>query len=375
MIVSILSEHFQKKLLFANHAISNRSQLPILLNFLLVAKKGTLSVNATDLEIGIITESPANIQEEGEVAVSAKTFLELIQTIPQQKITLSTIKEGLELKGEKIKTVFQTIPAADFPKLYEEKGREILSIDEKEMERVFSRTVFSTSTDSSRPALTGVLLKRTSGEKDFIAVTTDGYRLSFIKKSLGKEKKHGSAEDLSLIIPSRVIREVILMGKESGEIRAFVSKEKNQIIFSQNETTIVGRLIEAEYPQYEKIIPKDHSTKSVFDKEEMKSAVKACYIFARETANIVKMSILRDKIVVSANAPAVGDNSIEVSCKTEGEENEVAFNARYLLDLFLNTEAEDMSFEMTGPLNPGVFRIIGDNSFFHLIMPIRIQQG
>ena len=135
----------------------------------------------------------------------------------------------------------------------------------------------------------------------------------------------------------------------------------------------MGRLIEAEFPNYEKIIPTDFSTKTVFEKESLQKAIKTSYVFARQTASILKLSIKKDKIVVSANAPSVGSNTIEVDAKTTGEENEIAFNARYLLDLLSNIDADEMSYEMTGPLNPGVFKIVGDTSFLHLIMPIRVQ--
>lgn len=375
MIVSLLSENLQKKLLFVSHAVSSRSQLPILLNFLIEAKKGVLKISATDLEIGITTEISARVQEEGTTTVLAKTFLELMGTIPQEKITLSATKGGLGLRGEKIKTVFQTVQPEEFPSLFGEKGEETLRLKEKEAEKIFSKIIFAAGVDTSRPALTGVLIKNDKEKKNsFVLVSTDGYRLSFVRQTLEKGEQKEQKEGISLLVPSRVIREVILMGKEAGEIKIYVSKEKNQIIFSQNGTTLVGRLIEAEFPAYEKIIPEDYSTKTTFDCEELRNAVKACYIFARETANIVKLSVLKDKIVVSANAPSVGENSIEIDAKTEGEENEVAFNARYLLDLFANIEEETMSFEMTGPLSPGVFRIIGEDSFFHLIMPIRIQQ-
>jgi DNA polymerase-3 subunit beta len=161
---------------------------------------------------------------------------------------------------------------------------------------------------------------------------------------------------------------------EPEDVGVFVSKEKNQIIFSQNDTTLIGRLIEAEFPNYEKIIPADFSTKTIFDKDALQKAIKGAYVFARQTAGIIKLSIQKNKIVISANAPSIGKNKIEVEAKTTGEENEIAFNARYLLDFLSNGTSETMSFEMNGPLNPGVFKETNDPSFMHLIMPIRVQQ-
>ena len=379
MRVSLLSEHLQKKILFVNHAISARSQLPILLNFLITATKGKLSISATDLEVGIITDVPAKIDGEGSVTVPAKTFTELTGTIPLDKITLETQEEGLVLTGEKTKTVFQTSPAEEFPKLYEEKGRQVLTLKKETISKDFSKVVFAASPDSERPALSGVLIKE--GKDGFSLVATDGYRLSLKKHALKNVKKNpparGTEGPISLLVPSRVIRELIQMEKdvEGGDVMVYSSAEKNQIIFSTSDTTLIGRLIEAEFPNYEKIIPQDSSTKTVFQREDIQRAIKAGYVFARQTAGIIKISIKKDKIIVSANAPSVGKNTIEVDAKTTGEENDIAFNARYLLDFLSNTTSEEISFEMTGPLNPGVFREEDDSSFLHLIMPIRVQES
>jgi len=374
MKVSLISDNLQKKILFVNHAISTRSQLPTLLNFLIEAKEGKLKISATDLEIGITTETTAKTEEEGETTVPAKTFVELIGMIPSGKITLETTTEGLLLKGENEENVFQTTPTDDFPKLYEDKGQHLMTLNKETLGKDFSKVVFAASPDSERPALSGVLVK---SEKDgFLLVATDGYRLSLKKHGLQSAKKK-QTEDVSLIVPSRVVRELVQMEKdvEAGDVDVFVSKEKNQIIFFQGDTTLIGRLIEAEFPNYEKIIPADFSTKTIFDKDALQKAIKAAYVFARQTAGIIKLSIQKNKIIISANAPSVGKNQIEVEAKTTGEENEIAFNARYLLDFLANTDSETVSFEMNGPLNPGVFKEIDDPSFMHLIMPIRVQEG
>ena len=136
---------------------------------------------------------------------------------------------------------------------------------------------------------------------------------------------------------------------------------------------LIGRLIEAEFPNYEKILPTTYSTKIFFDREEMQKAIKVCSLFARDAGNIIKLSLSKDKTVISAHAASLGEHVVEVESRLEGEEKEIAFNAKYLLDLFGNIDAEHMTFEMTGPLNPGIFKIDGDLSFLHMIMPIRTQ--
>lgn len=370
MKFSILAENVNKKLPFIAHAVSSRSQLTSLLNFLISVKDKELIISATDLEIGISGKIPANIDEEGETTVPAKTLLELFSNIQKGKVDISTDGETLQLKTQTIKTQMQTQSAKDFPTLYEEKGEEWMTFDKAQLEKDMRMVVFAASQDSGRPALSGVFFGGKDKEKTVVA--TDGYRLS-LKKIPASAKKEAGEEKKKILIPSRLIRELVSL-KEEGEVHLFVSEGKNQVVFSQGDTDLVGRLIEAEFPDYEKIIPADFSTRAVFGKKEMQDAVKTCWVFAKETSGIVKFSIGKNKITVSASTPSVGQGSVDVEAKVEGEENEIAFNGRYVMELFSNIDEEMVAFEMAGPLNAGVFKIENDNTFLHLIMPIRVQE-
>jgi len=370
MEVLFLSENIKKKLSFVNHAISAKSQLPILSNFLLKSQKGKLYICATDLEIGIEESMPANVGEEGEITVPARSFSEFISGIQEEKIKLYTKEKKLFLETEKTKAVFQTMLSEDFPKLYEDKGVKLGSIKKEEAVENIKKVVFAASQESERPALSGVLFKK---EKKgyFSLVATDGYRLS-LKRSFSFVQEKERAEGGDFLIPVRLIRELLSL-RNGSEINIYSSEKNNQIIFFQEETILVGRLIEAEFPNYEKIIPVDFSSRAMMDREEFQYAVKASSVFARETTNIIKLSLEKNKVVVSASAPSVGESAVDIEAKTEGEENEIAFNARYLLEFLTNVDSEKIIFEMTGPLNPGVFKLGDDKDFLHIIMPIRIQ--
>jgi DNA polymerase III subunit beta len=369
MKIRVLTSNLQKKLSFANHAISAKSQLPILLTFLLEATNDTLRIKSTDLEIGIELELPAEIDEEGSLAVPAKTFTELIASLPEDTITLES-KEGLlEVMSKRTKSIFQTMNKDEFPRLYDEKGEKVTTLSHETLKKGFASVIFAASSDAARPALTGVLVKQEDG--GFLLVATDGYRLS-LKHQPTEQKTAVSEKELSLLVPARVFREVISL-KESGDIDMFISAKNNQIVFSESEMTLIGRLIEAEFPPYERIIPSDHASQVRVNREELLKAVKICSIFARETANIIKFSLKNERMVVSSQTPSVGENTVEVEATLTGEENEIAFNARYLLEVLSHLEEDELVFEMTGPLNPGVFKIYNDTSYLHLIMPIRLQ--
>ncbi len=369
MKVSFLSESIQKRLSLLNHAVSAKSQLPVLLNFLIETSDGKLKISATDLEIGIEIYIPTTIEEEGGITVPAKVFTELINSLPVGKITLQTEGGSLKVISSRSESIFQTISQEDFPKLYQQKGDKIAEISVKDLHDEFLKVVFAASLDIARPALTGVLMKKE--ETGFLLVATDGYRLSL--KHYKAESVSNLENGASFLIPSRLIKEVIGLKGEDGPVILYTAKESNQVVFEQKDVLIVGRLIEAEFPSYERILPEDFATRVIFDRGEFQSAVKTSAIFARETANIIKVSAQKDKLVLSANTPSVGSNSVEIEVKQSGEENEIAFNARYVLDMLSIITENEMVFEMTGPLNPGVFKIASDPSYLHIIMPIRIQ--
>ena len=367
MKAEILVSNLVSKLSFINHAISTKSQLPILLNLLIETKDAKLRFSSTDLEIGIETSIAANIVEEGSIAVPAKIFTELIASLSDTKVILQTSKNTLDVISKKSKSVLQTMPASDFPKLYDGRGESVAIMDDKELRSKLSSVVFSASADTTRPALSGVLVR--PEVEGFLLVATNGFRLSL--QHYKAKTTSGVNSQKSFIVPARVFRELLSINEERREVEMYVAEASNQICFKQGETLLIGRLIEAEFPNFQKIIPSDFSLNVAFDREEMLSAVKICSIFARDSANIVKFHLEKDHITVSSQSPSVGGNTVDVDAKLLGEENEIAFNAKYLLDLFGSLTEDRLIFEMIGPLNPGVFRIQGDDSFLHLIMPIR----
>ncbi len=370
MKLHILSEHIQKKLSLINKAISSRTQLPVLQNMLLQAKEGKLHISSTDLEIGINIKIAANIEEEGEITVPAKPFSELIGAIAQEKISFETKEKSLIVTTKKTKSTFQTISADEFPKLYEEKGEQIAEIKQEMLQKTLSYILFAASIDTTRPALSGVYIRKdeTSSQKRFFIVTTDGYRLSL------KVNDIPFRFEKPLLISARVLKEVMgIRGEGEQKIKIHIIEKSNQILFDVGDMVIVGRLLEAQFPSYEKIIPQEATTKAVFDRQDLEKAVKICSIFARDSANIVRFEVGKGSIKVFANAPQTGENTVEVDAEVSGEEGEIAFNVRYLLDLLANVQEEEMVLEMTTSTSPGVFKVKDDPTFLHLIMPIRVQ--
>jgi len=371
MKVQILQENLNKGLTIASRSISSKAQLPILGNVLIKTDKNRLQISATNLETGITLWLGAKVEEEGEITIPAKVFSEVIASLPAGKIDLSEKENILNLSSDGYKASFNGISASEFPKLPTYSSDNLISLPSEKILEAINQVAFAAATDEGRPVLTGVLFKLQGKELSLVA--TDGYRLSLKTVELENTVK----EELSLLLPAKTLLEVgRIIGEESGEtkiIQMGFTKDQNQVVFVFPESTLFSRVIEGEFPDYTKIIPQGATTKAQIDKESFNKAVKVVSIFARDSSNIIKLKLAKNLLEMSANSPQVGENINSIEQKLEGEESEIAFNFRFLLGFLSAISSPEVSLETTGPLNPGVFKGVGDNSFLHIIMPVRLQ--
>jgi len=371
MKIQILQENLNKGLNIASRLVSAKTQLPILANVLLRTKDNNLEISATNLETGIVLQLGAKIEEEGEITIPARILTEFVSSLLAGKVDLETKENSLNIVCEGNQASFNGISASEFPKL-PEPAETLFPLPSEKFCEAINQVAFSAATDEGRPVLTGVLFK-TEGKKLSLAAT-DGYRLSL--KSL--ELTTSAEEEKSLILPAKTLIEVgriISENKNQKEavVKMGFTKEQNQVVFVFPEMELFSRVIEGEFPDYTKIIPSNLSTKVVLDKENFNRAVKIVSIFARDSSNIVKLKINKNNLEISANSPQIGENKNSLEIKLEGETGEIAFNFRFLQGFLGAVSSQEVSFEMTGSLNPGVFKGVGDNSFSHIIMPVRLQ--
>lgn len=376
MKISILQEDLTHGLTIVSRSVSSKATLPILTNILLATDKGRLKLAATNLESGINLWLGAKIEKEGSLTIPAKVLNEFVASLPPDKIELEANETSLSITTPAAKASFVGTAAAEFPQIPVFPGKPIILFTKEALVKALSQVSFAAAVDEGRPVLTGVLLK-SDGAENVSLVATDGYRLS-LKKMGVKEKKL----EEGLLIPAKTFIEVSRLAQEKGEdsqeIQMALTPEKSQVVFHLANIEFSSRLLEGEFPDFEKIIPKTQTTKAEFDQEEFTRAVRIASIFAREQANIIKLKIDPStnggKMIISAETPQVGANESEMVAKTEGEALEIAFNCRFLLDFLNCSKAEEITFEANGSLSPGVFRFKGDDSFLHLVMPVRLQE-
>jgi DNA polymerase-3 subunit beta len=370
MKLQILQENLEKAVSTTSRFASTRAQLPVLGNILLSTKKSKIYVSSTNLEISASVQVGAKIEEEGEISVPAKVISELVANLPKETVDLTSEKEQLKVSVSGFSSTVLGMNSSDFPKIPNTIDKEkSIGFSQNELIKALGQVAFATSTDETRPILTGVLFL--FGKDSLSLVSTDGFRLS--KKYLSL--KLGKTAGVNVVIPKGVLSEISRTEADGGEIFLSVQDKEKQVIFGIGDTVLTSRLLEGEYPDFEKIIPKSSSIKVLLDKEEFTRAVKLASIFARESANIVKIKVLKDSINVSAESSAAGSQDTKVDARVESSEKsfEISFNYRFVEEFLHSVSGEEVKMEFSSVSAPGVFTDTSDTSYLHLIMPVKVQ--
>lgn len=370
MKLSCLQENLSAGVSVVSRSVATKGSLPVLSNILLQTEAGRLKLSATNLETGIVTWVGAKIEKEGALTIPARILSDLISSLGPGKLELNTEGQILSIEAVSVHSKINGVAAEEFPSLPVTDGDPLLQIDPKVFSEAVKLVGFAAAADESRPILTGVLIKSQGSILTLVAV--DGFRLSERKITLPAEPK----KEFSLVIPARTLSEVARLVSGSEDLLSlYLPDQENQIIFKTAAFEISSRLLEGEFPDYEKIIPKSFQTTATMVADELVKAVRLAAIFAKDSANIVKMKFLPDqgKLFLSANTAEVGENETEIESKVEGEAGEIAFNAKYLIDCLSNISCEKVIINFGGPLSPGLVRMEGREDFLHLVMPVRIQ--
>jgi len=409
--LSVLQENLAKGLSIVGRAVSSRSTLPVLGNILLSTDESRLKLGATNLEIGVSCWLGAQVTDDGAITLPARLLTDWVNSMPPARIDMDMIVRSmkLNLKCARFESNINGIDAAEFPLIPSADGERSLQLAPAALRKMIDQVVFAASTDESRPALTGVLA-RLDGERLLLAAT-DGYRLSVRRAVLpGSASDEGprSGTDVSVIVPARSLAEVSRIAAEADADRPVemcISSARNQVLFRMmgngeaehggfHQVDLVSQLIDARFPDYNAIIPKSYATRTTVDTAAFLKAVRVTFLFARDVANNVRIQItpgtdtVPGKVTLRANSAEVGDIVSEVDAsQVEGNEIEIAFNARYLIDVLSAIDTPQVVLETTSSNRPGVFRpspqrdaaqgggtVAAEAEFTHVIMPMQITR-
>ncbi len=367
MKVNFLADNLQEKLSLLGKIVPTHSQIPILSSVLLEVQNGVFSLSATDLEFGVRTVIPAKIESDGGLLVPGKQFIETLSVIPRGKVQLTQEGDQVVIQSDNGQFKFQVVPKEEFPKLFEEKGQKIEEYTPSLFSGIFSKLIFAVSQDQSRPHLTGVYVAKKENNVDYVA--TDGYRMS-LKRVVGAQ----TMGDLSqgIILSPRLLTEGLVQ-KNVDKLNLYVYSTGNQAILESENTVLVGRLIEGNYPDYEKVIPQNSKTSIELSRPELLDALRASSVFARENANIINLTISLGKLTIYVSTSSLGESKTVVEGIQTGDDNNIAFNIRFMQDYLKSVTSDKIKLQVNSAVEPALFTTPEDPEYLHVIMPVRVQ--
>lgn len=373
MQFSLLQENLNTALSHVSRFISSKSQLPILNNILFSTDNGRLKLSATNLDISINYWTGVKIEKEGAVTVPSRELTEFISYLSPGKLDITVNENNLfTIKSDKIESSFASSSPQDYPQIPTIDPNTSFKIDINLLLASIDQIIFATASDDTRPVLTAVLCR--FSPENITLVATDGFRLSL--KNLKLENPitlNTDNQELTILIPAKTLNELNKIAKTETEITIGLTSDKNQLVFAGHDFEIVSRLIEGDYPNYQKIIPGSSSVTINIDKNEFLQNIKIASVFARSSANVVKLNLKKDHLEISANAPQVGQNKTTLDAKITGDDMEIAFNYKFISDFLSIVKGNEIQIELTESLAPGIFIDKSDPHFTHIIMPVRIQ--
>lgn len=370
MKLQVLQENLAKALTTCSRFASSRVQLPVLANVLLKTQKNKLLVTATNLEISISISIGAKIEEEGDITVPARTITDLVSNLAKGQVNLEAKKEQLKISTDNFESSLSGMNSSDFPSVPQSIPAKNFSFPADDFSASLEKVLYAVSNDETRPVLTGVLSLLEKGKMTLVA--TDGFRLSQKKMKLKNVK-----ENAKLIIPKNALSEISRLTSEDEKISFSYKSADNQIIVGVGDSVLASRVIEGEFPDYEKIIPKDTKIKVDVDKEDFLRAVKLASVIARDAANVVKLEITGGEIKLEAESSTTGTQRATVDAKVKGLSGKnnllIAFNYRFLEEFLGSVEGESVQMELTDANSPALLLDPKDTNFLHIIMPVRLQ--
>ncbi len=373
MNVSVSQANLAHALSIVSHAVAAKSTLAILVNILITTEDGQLKLSATNLELGINYWIPAQIEEEGAVTVPAKLLIDLVNTLPDDKVQLKLdpSTQTLSVRCLQIVTDIKGISAEEFPPMPVFDDSEAIAFDMNDLRKMIQQVAFAASSDDSRPVLQGVYLNVNGNEMAMAA--TDGYRIA-VKNIVLKENFD---QPISVIIPARTLMELVRITSENDkQVLVTLSSGKMQVIFHLQNVELASQIISGTYVDYKAIIPKSFQTTTVVSTASMLKACSQAATIARESKNLTRLNIQggengAGKVHITAQSEETGFYENYIDANVDGPDIQIAFNVRFLKEVMEVIESPNVSIQTNTSMSPGLIVPLDDNqNYRYVIMPM-----
>jgi len=347
------------------NVISSKTTLPVLSHILMEGTEEKLELSATDLEVGIRSSVKAKVSQKGAITIPGRTVADIVKEAPEEKIEITT-EEKAKMTVKSGKSLFKImgLPKEEFPKLPESSKDKGFTVQGKTLMDLIRKTSFAISRDEARYTLNGILFQVVKGQ--ITAVATDGRRLARIQKKIDDTKLNKE-----VILPSKAVSEISRIVEDyKSEVK--VSIGENEVVFELGDILLVARQVKGEFPDYEKVIPKTYDIRIQLEREKFLSGLRRVSLLASEKFNAVRLSLAKNKMVLAASTPELGEASEEMDIDYDGEEETLAFNPAYLTDFLRNESCREVYFDVINPVSPAVLRPVEGEDYLYVAMPIKI---
>lgn len=362
MKVTVTQENLNRALAAVSRVASSKTSLPILSNILLRTEKNRLLVAATNLEIASVYSIGAKVEKEGSITVPARLVSEFVNNLPKDNVIVKVDGSKLDIASGNYKSTINGVVSDEFPTLPSITPTHTIVLSSLLLKQAINQTVITASHDDTRPVLTGVLCHAYEGNLYFAA--TDGYRLA-------ERRLAATKEDIKALIPASTLQEVARVVPEDVDEVTLLFDDA-QVRFQAGDVEITSRLIDGNFPDYRQLIPKKTDITAALQTAELVRITKIASLFARESGGSVTIHTDTTNKVVSIHSVAsqLGENTSEAAAEVDNE-GSVTLNSRYLLEALGCVESPTITFGFSGKLAPCVVRPVGDDSYQHIVMPLK----
>ena len=338
-----------KQLQAVNGASSSSTVLPILENFLFEIRDSILTISATDLQTSMTTSLPVESKEEGKIAVPSKILLETLKTLPDQPIAfnIDDTTFAIEINAGDGKYKLSGENGDDFPKIPTVENASTVNLPASVLAEAINKTIFAVSNDELRPAMTGVFCQLTPEHLTF--VSTDAHKLVRYRRMDAK-----SESAASFILPKKALT-LLKSSLPSDDVSVAVEYNSTSAFFRFGNINLICRLIDERYPDYEAVIPQNNTNQLTLDRALFLNSLRRVVIFANKTTHQVRLKITGSELNISSEDLDFSNEAYErLSCQYEGEDMEIGFNARFLIEMLNNLSGEEVTLEMSTPNRAGL---------------------
>lgn len=361
MKLQVTQANLSKALSTVARIANSRNPLPILSNVLLKTENNRLSIAATNLDIGITHFIGSKIETEGSITVPARLMQDFVSSLPDSVLNLELTDNKLHITTDQYQSTINGIVADDFPVMPAIKEGVTWKTPASDFKKALSQVVFAASADDARPVLNGVYFHSVGAQA--VVAATDSYRLA--ENKMGK-----AAKPINFLVPASAAQDLLRIIPDS-DAEVVVTHDDQQVQFHAGDVSLVARLIEGNYPDYQKLIPTKFETVAKLARADLLNITKVSSLFARESAGSITIKADKDKgVSINAVASQLGENTATADAKVTGG-GEVTLNSRYLIDALNAFSADEVEFCFNGKLEPIIVRSPGETNYVHLIMPLR----